>query len=46
MKIRGSIWPKRSSTPWTPKSGEQDDHTAPTDAAPSTATIASGTLGR
>ena len=25
----GAIWPKRSSTPVVPKSGEHDDHTAP-----------------
>ena len=36
----GSIWPKRSSTPWTPKSGEHEDQTAPMAAAPSAATIA------
>ena len=29
MKTLGSIWPKRSSTPRDPKSGEQDDQTAP-----------------
>ena len=34
---RGSICPNRSSTPWTPKSGEQDDQTAPTAALPSAA---------
>ncbi len=43
---RGSIWPKRSSTPCTPKSGEHDDHTAPRLVAPSIATIVSGMLGR
>ena len=44
ISTRGSIWPKRSSTPCTPKSGEHDDHTAPTTRRASTATIASGTL--
>jgi len=29
MSTFGSIWPKRSNTPLMPKSGEQEDHTAP-----------------
>ena len=33
----GSIWPKRSSTPRSPKSGEQDDQIAPSEAAASIA---------
>ena len=37
-----SIWPKRSSTASTPKSGEHDDHTAPTLAVASIAITASG----
>ena len=35
MNTTGSIWPKRSSTPSTPKSGEQDDQIAPMEAAAS-----------
>ena len=31
MKTFGSIWPKRSSTPRSPKSGEQDDQIAPSE---------------
>ena len=37
----GSIWPNRSSTPLTPKSGEQDDQIPPSDAVASIATTAS-----
>ncbi len=44
-RMRGSIWPKRSSTPCTPKSGEHDDQMAPRDVAPSIAMIVSGMLG-
>ena len=43
---RGRIWPKRSSTPLAPKSGEQDDQTAPTLAAASIAMTVSGMFGR
>ena len=39
-------WPKRSSTPSAPKSGKQDDHTAPIKAVASTLTMASGMLGQ
>jgi hypothetical protein len=42
----GSIWPKRSSTPRTPKSGEQEDQIAPRLAVASIAAVASGRLGR
>jgi hypothetical protein len=42
----GSIWTNRSSTARVPKSGAQEDHTAPIEAAPRNATIASGTFGR
>ena len=45
MKTTGSIWPKRSSTPCSPKSGEQDDQTAPIEAAASMAATVSGMLG-
>ena len=33
MNSFGPIWPKRSSTPCSPNSGEQDDQIAPIDAA-------------
>ena len=46
IRTLGAICPKRSSTPFVPKSGEHDDHTAPSDAAASIATTASGTFGR
>jgi hypothetical protein len=42
----GSIWPKRSSTPEMPKSGEQEDQTAPRLAVASMPITASGALGR
>jgi hypothetical protein len=42
----GSIWPNRSSTPSTPKSGEAEDQTAPKDAVASIATTVSGMFGR
>ena len=45
MKIIGSIWPKRSSTPCSPKSGEQDDQTAPIEAAASMPATVSGMFG-
>ena len=41
-----AIWPNRSSTPLTPKSGEQLDQIAPRLVAASIATTASGMLGR
>ena len=41
----GSICPKRSSTPCVPKSGEQDEKTAPRLVAASMATMVSGMLG-
>ena len=41
----GEIWPKRSSTPRAPKSGEQEDQVAPTAAAASMAMMVSGILG-
>ena len=45
MNSTGSIWPKRSSTPCSPKSGEQDDQTAPSEAAASMPATASGMFG-
>jgi hypothetical protein len=42
----GEIWPKRSTTPCTPKSGEQLDQTAPRLAVASIAATDSGRLGR
>jgi hypothetical protein len=45
IRTLGSIWPKRSSTPRTPKSGEQDDHVAPSDAVASMPITASGMFG-
>ena len=45
MKTTGSIWPNRSSTPCSPKSGEQEDQTAPIEAAASMAATVSGMLG-
>ena len=42
----GSICPKRSSTPRTPKSGEAEDQTAPSETVASIAATASGRLGR
>ena len=41
----GSIWPKRSSTPRVPKSGEHEVQTAPTLALASIAAIACGPFG-
>ena len=41
----GAIWPKRSSTPLTPKSAEHEDQTAPRLAAANAAITASGMLG-
>jgi hypothetical protein len=41
----GSVWPKRSSTPCTPKSGEAEVKMAPMLAAASMATTVSGRLG-
>src|SRR5438552_115783 len=43
--MRGAIWPKRSTTPATPKSGEQDDQTAPRLVAASIAITVSGMFG-
>ena len=40
-----AFWPKRSSAPSTPKSGEHDDHTAPRLALASMAMMASGIFG-
>ena len=40
------IWPKRSTTPRVPKSGEQEDQIAPRLVAASIATTASGRFGR
>ena len=45
MNSFGSICPKRSSTPRSPKSGEQDDQIAPIEVAASIAAIASGMFG-
>ena len=42
----GSICAKRSMTEWAPKSGEHDDHTAPSDAVARKAAIVSGMLRR
>ena len=44
-KTLGSIWPKRSSTPRSPKSGEQDDKIAPIEVVASMAAIVSGMFG-
>ena len=41
----GSICPKRSSTPRSPKSGEQDEKIAPSEAAASMTATASGMFG-
>ena len=41
----GSIWAKRSSTARDPKSGEHDDHTAPSDAVARNATRVSTEFG-
>ena len=43
--MRGSIWPKRSSTPCTPKSGEHDDQIAPMLVAASIAITVPGMFG-
>ncbi len=45
MSTLGAIWPKRSSTPLMPKSGEQEDQTAPMLVAASMPMTASGRLG-
>ena len=45
MRILGSICPKRSSAPATPKSGEHEDHTPPTLAVASMPITASGPFG-
>ncbi len=42
MNSFGSIWPKRSSTPCSPKSGEQDDQITPIEAAASISAMALG----
>ena len=39
------VWPKRSRTPLMPKSGEQEDQTAPMLVAASMAMMLSGILG-
>jgi hypothetical protein len=41
----GRIWPKRSTMPSGPKSGEQEDHTAPSDVAASMSTTVSMQFG-
>ena len=44
--MRGSIWPKRSSTPAAPKSGEQEEKTAPSAAVAAMTATDSGMFGR
>ena len=44
--MTGAIWPKRSITPCTPKSGEHEDQIAPRLVAASIATTAAGMFGR
>ena len=41
----GSIWPKRSSTPRSPKSGEQEEKMAPIEVAASMRAMVSGRFG-
>jgi hypothetical protein len=41
----GAIWPKRSTTPLMPKSGEHEDQIAPRLVVASIATTVSGMLG-
>ncbi len=45
MSSFGAIWPKRSSAPRGPKSGEAEDQTAPIEAAARVAAIVSGMFG-
>lgn len=45
MDSFGSMWPKRSITPCSPKSGEQDDQMAPIELAANMQATVSGILG-